>query len=506
VSHRPPAPLFIGPRATAPTWLLALLAVACFATALGNQAIGDDIPILLRLKDVGPESLWTLFRESYWGGLRHAGLYRPLSLSFLALERWVFGTESMLGYHLVSLALHVVCTLTFRQLLSRSVGDTTAWWAAALFAVHPIHAEAVTTAYGQCDLLAAAFGLLALERAYPAEGRSLRSGRLLAACACCFLALLSKESAVVIPVLGVLYVGHLYRTGTRSLEPWVGSAEIGFAVVTAVYLGLRFAVLGGFFVPSELSVMGGEGGLKPAVVTLGTYVRLLVAPMGQTIFYGHSRDALAGSAWPEVLWLGGAVLLTVYTWRRRPSPALTLGIGWLVIAILPVANFLPIGVVAAERALYLPSMGFALVSALALRSAARRLGRRGGVVLIAALILLYMGLSVRVAWHWRTPYSLWETTVIAHPTSPKARAAHAMEILERVRTGEASEVEEEVRRAEAHFREALSLNEHSADARIGMAIIAIMKRDCPAAMVELRRAELLRPADPDIAKLMRECR
>ncbi len=86
MSHRPAAPLFIGPRATAPTWLLTLLAVACFATALGNQAIGDDIPILLRLKDVGPESLWTLFRESYWGGLRHAGLYRPLSLSFLALE------------------------------------------------------------------------------------------------------------------------------------------------------------------------------------------------------------------------------------------------------------------------------------------------------------------------------------------------------------------------------------------------------------------------------------
>jgi hypothetical protein len=412
----------------------------------------------------------------------------------------------MVGYHLVSLGLHVGCTLTLKRLLSRVTGESTAWWAAALFAVHPIHAEAAATAYGQSDLLAALFGLLALERAYPCAGREIGNDRLLAAGTCCLLALLSKESAIVIPLLGMLYAGQIYRGHARGLGRWVGRAELGFAAVTAIYLGLRFAVLGGFFVPSEFSVMGGEGGLKVPVVTLGTYVRLLVAPMGQTIFYGHSRDALAGDAWPEVLWLGGAILPILYTWRRHREPAFTLGIGWLAIAILPVANFIPIGIVAAERALYLPSMGFALLTALACKLFARRVGPRSGLLLATALILVYLGLSTRVAWHWRTPYSLWETTLRAHPTSPKAHAAYGMEILERVRTGEALQVDEEVQRAEREFREALALNDHSADARIGLAIIAVMKRDCPTAMAELRRAELLRPVDADITKLMRQCR
>jgi hypothetical protein len=492
-------------RATPPTWLLPLLAVTCFASALGNEAIGDDIPILQRLQGIDPASLWTLFCENYWGGERHVGLYRPLSLSALAIQKWLFGTESMLGFHLVSLALHVGCTLTLRRLLSRVAGEPTAWWAAALFAVHPIHVEAVVTAYGQCDLLAAFFGLLALERGYPAAKKQLSTSRSLASCVCCLLALLSKESAIVVPALGFLYAALLYRDKRSGLRRWVGSTELGFAAVTAIYLGLRFGVLGGFFVPSESSVMGGAGGLKVPIVTLGTYVRLLVAPTGQTIFYGHSRDALTGYAWSEVLWLGGAVLLTAYTLRRRPGPAFTLGIGWLAIAILPVSNIIPIGVVAAERALYLPSMGFALLSALAFEFIARRFDARIAVASCVALILIYLGVSARVTWHWRTPYSLWESTVKAHPTSPKAHAGYGIEILERVRIEKSAGLEEEIQRAESEFRRALSLNEHSADARIGLAIIAIMKRDCPTAIAELQHAQRQRPADPDITKLMQEC-
>ncbi len=180
--------------------------------------------------------------------------------------------------------------------------------------------------------------------------------------------------------------------------------------------------------------------------------------------------------------------------------------GWIAIALLPVANILPIGIIAAERTLYLPSVGFALLVALWIAALGRKTQRpRLAGALALLLILVYAGLSARVAWQWRSPHSMWEATVRAHPSSPKAHAAYGMEILNRARREEPSSLEAGMQAAQRQFRRALELNPRSADARMGLAIVALMAEDCPEAERQLREAEVLRPGEPIIAELRRAC-
>ena len=493
--------------AAGPAWVLPLLAGACFAIALGNEPIGDDAPLLRRLEGVGPGQLPELFRQNYWGALHSVGLYRPASLSLIAAQRWLFGTDTLIGFHLVSLGLHAGCTWLVFRVLSHFVDDATAWLAAALFAVHPIHAEAVVTVYGQCDLLATLFSLLALERALAVQRLGNGAGRLILALLFYLLALLAKEAAIVAPLLCAWVLGSTCRRERRGIARWVGGVEIGFVLVTLVYLGLRLAVLGRLLVPGEASVMEGAGGLGVPVVTLGTYLKLLVAPVGQTIYYGHLRDALSGGAWPAALWAFAGLVLLLVAVTRRPGGAVTIAGGWIAIALLPIVNAIPIGIIAAERALYLPSVGFALLTSIAIETLARRLGKRElGALLAATLVIVYLGLSARVAWRWRDPHSLWQSTIEAHPTSPKAHAAYGMEILNLARGRGPREIEDGMRRAEREFRRALELNARSADARMGLGIIGLMEGDCSKALAELRRAEALRPGDRTVADLMSACR
>ncbi len=500
-------------HATTPAcWTLPLLAVAGFAIGLFNAPIGDDVLLLQRLAEVQPGDLHRLFGENYWGSLHQLGLYRPLSLSLISLQAWLFGSENMAGYHAMNLILHASCSLLVYRVFARCVDHRIAWMAGALFATHPIHAEAVVTLYGQVDLWAALFGLMAVERALPSQHsavtgpRSFEAGRLGAALVFYLLALLCKESAIVVPLLVSALGAASYRSEQHGLRRWLGTTELSLGLIALLYLGLRFAVLGQLLIPAESSVLAGAGGFKPPLVSLGTYMRLLVFPSGQTIYYGHLRDALFGSAWREVLWLGGSALVIAIACLRHPRRGIALGAGWIASALLPVANFLPIGIIAAERALYLPSAGFALLLALGIDALARGAKQpRAGLVLTAVILLLYTGASARVAWDWRTPYTLWQTTVEAHPRSPKAHAAYGMEILERARQGDSSGAAEEIQRAQLEFRRALELNPASADARIGLGVAALMRSDCTEAKRHLTEAQALRPGDPTLAELMRAC-
>jgi hypothetical protein len=448
----PAAPLRAGPPPTPaprPSWRVSLLlgglALAAFAPALAGEPIGDTPQLLARVRFDSLSAWLHVFAESYWGGLAPgSGGYRPLALLWLGGQRALFG-----GHHgamlAMGLALHGACVVLTHRLLGRVLPDRVATGAALVAAVHPIGAEAATTVYGQVDVLAALLVTAALW--LHVEARERRGGaRALLPGAVALAALLVKESAVVTPLLAWLVDARLGLRGEAAggsrWRPGRGVLVLAGAVAAGV--ALRFVALGGEALPSTVAVSGAESPgarLQLVLVSFGTALRLLTVPWGQTIDYGHLRESVTGGAGLETAWVVGFVAFAGWLRGRGAGAAAEarFGVAWLAAALLPVISIVPIGFLAAERALYLPRVGWAVVvAALACEAAERRLPgpalrRRALVACTALAALLGVSLSWRVAREWRTPVSLWRHTTLAHPRAPKAHAAYALALVAEAR-------------------------------------------------------------------------
>ena len=148
-----------------PIWpaLVALTAALVYLNALGNGFALDDVNIVRdnpHIRSVA--GLPGLFARPYWPDAEGvaSGLYRPITLATFALDRAVWGGGAA-GFHAVNVALHALVS-ALAWFVGRRVGIHygTALLAALLFAVHPIHVEAVANIVGRSELLAAA-GVLA---------------------------------------------------------------------------------------------------------------------------------------------------------------------------------------------------------------------------------------------------------------------------------------------------------------------------------------------------------
>jgi hypothetical protein len=366
-----------------------------------------------------------------------------------------------------------------------------------LFAVHPIHAEAVVTLYGQCDLWAAVFALwaTALHLRWAAQGRG--PSWWLVVAAVYLLSLAFKESAILLPpLLGVLR-GLLVDRDTRGWRRWFGPREaIVAAAALALYLPLRAFALGGHLAPAGDAVVGRGAGLLSrvtlAVVAVATDLRLLVLPWGQTVYYGHLRDRLAAGGILEAVLL----LVAVAAVRRLCTPERPWALAALAmfaIHLLPVANLIPIGVLVAERCLYLPSAGFALLVGGWVATWAAP--PRPAMYFAAAAALIAasgIALSARVCGRWSDARSLWSNTLADHPRSPRAGA---MDVLFRIPIPEKQPHLSTTQAAELRRQldDVEHLNPNLPELWLARAALAQSTGDDPAAQTYLARAEALRP-------------
>ncbi len=455
------------------TLAVAFAALLAFAPSLRVEPLADDLYLLPERVPMGLASFWT---EDYWAGYTVSGLYRPLGLSWIWLQRQVFGDQSV-AYHAVSLALHAAASsLLYLVLLPQS--GSLALGAALLFAVHPIHAEAAVPIYGQLDLLAALLVLLAILAA--------RHQRPLPGILALSAALLVKESAFV----GVGLLWLLVRPSWRAFTP--------YGAVTLAAAGLRLAVLGSLALPASATVLGPDASwalwVKSVLISIAHAVRLCVWPTGQTVYYGHLRDSLAGFPAAELAWLAFAAMIAAALWLTQPRRHFLLALAWFGICLLPVANIVPIGVLVAERSLYLAVAGITLLAARA----------RPWLIGIAAVTAL--AASWHVVYQWRTERSLWEYTVAAHPRSPKAHAMVGWSIFQELQ-GESGDTRARIlAAAEAAFARALQLNPRSADALAGRALLHWSTRGCQAARADLEAALRINPNDRRLTVALSDCR
>jgi len=419
-----------------------LLAAAClipFANGLSGDFTYDDKAIVRdNVRIQSPETLGQIFETPYFGGARGSGAqYRPILLLTFAVQWWVHG-KRVVPFHVVNLLFHAAATLLLWKLWRRLLVPPAAALAAALlFAVHPIHVEAVTSLVGRGETQAAVLTLLYVHVALPGlEERGRRKGAALAAALFLYLlALLTKESAATAPVLAFLCAFRLAEGGTgRRLAAAFrrgASLYVGSAVALAAYFGSRVWVLGGAIKGARTGIFEVENPLAPlaAPARVANACLILLRYLGRIIL--PLRLSADESAWAirplpatSLAAAGAVLLLALAAAAALARPRSTAGFGLLFFgaAILPASNLLfPIGTIFAERVTYLASGGICLAAGAAIAGAAEQMGaltpaRRA--VLAAAVLLLSVRTAMR-ATVWSSDESLFENSALVEPRSAK---------------------------------------------------------------------------------------
>src|SRR5258706_4185877 len=217
--------------------------LAWYGVGLGRYFTSEDFLLVRFLGEHPPwrdPGLWT----GPWLGITVVKFYRPVSTLLYGLEIAAFGA-SPVGYNVLHTLVHALNAVMLFAIVRRlASGVWTALAAAALFALYPLHPNAVLFGASFATLYGASF-MLAGFLAYQRFRETRRWGWCGAGLGCFLLALGSYEAAAVFPALLVAYDGLL---GRREDGPrWKKVlALVPFFAVLGGYFLLRRAIFGRF--------------------------------------------------------------------------------------------------------------------------------------------------------------------------------------------------------------------------------------------------------------------
>jgi Tfp pilus assembly protein PilF len=326
--------------------------------------------------------------------------------------------------HLENMLFHAINSLLVYALFIRyKIRPLPALFAAAVFAVHPLHVESVVWISERKDLLSAFF-LLALLLVWD---RYIRTGRALDYCMVLVLAVLgtmSKPMLVTLPVLLLLLDAWPYARLRSGNGPWFRDRQlltrcaekIPFGILAAFCALLTIFAQDAGHAINTLDEVGMGHRLGNAVVSYAVYlVQTIVPPLEQSFMY---IDPL-----PGLIWIAGALtaLGLVTWWAVKQGGAALAGWLWFLVTLLPVIGLIKVGVHSrADRYMYLPMIGLLLMLAgtISFNPFFTRLSVKAWRVLWAlacGVVLIQAGAAYRYTSYWRDSESLFKHALSINP-------------------------------------------------------------------------------------------
>uniref|UniRef100_A0A667XJI2 Protein O-mannosyl-transferase TMTC3 n=1 Tax=Myripristis murdjan TaxID=586833 RepID=A0A667XJI2_9TELE len=447
--------------------LLTGLVVGCYWNSLSCGFVFDDVSAILDNKDLRPSTpLRNLFLNDFWGTPmteeRSHKSYRPLTVLTFRLN-YLFSELSAASYHLLNVVLHAVVCVLFLRVCRLFLDKTFSLVAALLFAVHPIHTEAVTGVVGRAELLSSIF-LLAAFLAYTRST--------------------APDHSIVWTPIALTVV--LVAAATLCKEQ--GITVIGICCVHEVFVAQGFTLP--MLLDTLLQVLRGKDGfpyavlqtlLKLIVLIISTLllviVRVQVIQSQLPVFTRFDNPAavsptptrqltfnylLPVNAWlllnPSELccdWTMGTIplvespldprnlatllfytmlgLLAYHSLRYRHSSAkiVIMALSLIVLPFIPASNlFFPVGFVVAERVLYVPSMGFCVLVAHGFRIVSHK-GHMKKIswLMIGVLLTTHAVKTFNRNWDWESEYTLFTSALKVNKNNAKLwnNVGHALE-------------------------------------------------------------------------------
>ena len=524
------------PQHLLPVTLLVLLCFIVYFNSLSNEFVYDDLGSIVENKYIRQPGrfLASLFSHSYFQIAGLEASYRPVAtLSYLLI--FSFAELNPVYYHLASLVLHTLNAILVYWMASLILQHRLrALMAGLLFACHPVLTEAVNCIDFNDDLLATFFFLAAFIfyiRIRTGEAASYIRGYA-PVLFFYFLGLLSKEMAVTLPAIVLLY-DLVLRDAARGALNFKHRLSIlrqrinfysGFMAVSLIYIGIRFFVL---YNPRE-SLKASAGSLFERIIYLPghlfNFIRLTVFPSNLSADYVYSYPSTFFDIW-NLIGVAVVIALVVTAFLiHRFSKEIFFGIWWFLITLFPVYNLIEIYHPLAERYLYLPIIGFCLVLPVAINTAAKGLfpnpSTAMAVTLVPIIIILGIYSTATIARNpdWQNNFVLWSKTVQTSPNSLVAHGGLGMAYLERGMLDQAAQQFEisiklypdhhksyynlglvyhqkgDIKKALEYFNRSVVLNSESVRAHYNLATIYLQQRSWDLAIRHYVKVNELDPA------------
>ena len=360
--------------------LVVVISVWTYQDALEHDFVGwdDDINIYENpfLPGVGEEKMARFWEKPF------QNLYIPITYStwFLLARPGAPSEEpglDPLPYHFANLVLHSLNTVLVFALLCRLLSPGTgketadrdrairfiaALLGSLLFSLHPVQAEAVNWATALKDLMCGFWSLAALNlyvRIATRKKQWSRTAVYVAATAAFALALLSKPSAMVLPVIAIvlqwLIMGVAFRRTLIPLLPWFALALVQVWLTKASQ-------------PAEAIAHLSAPWTRPLIAldTVSFYVRKLIFPLNLCPEYGRTPEKVVAAGHLWFAWILPPALAAVAVFRSTPR-TVRAGLLVILVRILPMLGLVPFThqkySTVAERYQYVGLLGTALLVA-----------------------------------------------------------------------------------------------------------------------------------------------
>ncbi len=376
--------------------------------------------------------------------------YRPLNTLTYMLDSHLWGVNPF-WYHLENVLLHALVTVLFYLLLMEVFEDgRLAFFSALFFAVYSVNAEAVDAVFNRNVLLCALFSITCLICLKKSGAKWTIFSLLLY-----FLALLSKEPAVVLPLFLLSFglAGGFKKENFKAKK----GAVFGFFAITVLYFMIRRIVIGAF--TSQAGISFSPGRLELISSVYFEHFRLMLFPF--------KLNANYTVRWLSFGWLKAAgaafgVLLLIYFSLAKKTPGpVRAGAQWIFWGLLPVSNIVKIpSAPVAEKYQYMIILGFCLILGYVFSG----LQRKKAMVSMVAIGILTLVLGARTFernFIWKDNTSLYSSMI---RTDPGNAVAHC-------NLGSVYAEHGDLDGATRQFVEALSLNPRLAQAWMNLGVI-----------------------------------
>ncbi|XP_070539310.1 protein O-mannosyl-transferase TMTC4-like [Ptychodera flava] len=532
--------------------LVATLGALCFYRSCWALFTLDDREALIHNRDLRPETPVTqLLAHDFWGynislNGSHKS-YRPLTVLTLRWNYIMAGGLHPFGFHLINVVLHsVVCVLVLRTVsivYAEILGDCSNGFhspraslvTAILFAVHPVHTESVAANVGRADLLCALFFLLSVwmyskslshetgemptdsSDSFKPPGR-FSLGRITVAIVLAVLAMFSKEQGIT--ALGVLaaydYMIICRRTPFEILNvfsstyrnnnsSWLKSFLLRLIMLTSSVLLLlvfRYVIMstGAPDFPKDINPAAHAPILSrvltfPYLYALNCWI--LVNPWWLCHDWGEGCiQLLPTPSDPRVL---AVILFFVFLvsfstyaliWHRADNRMVFVALLFLVFPFLPASNmFFYVGFVIAERALYVPLLGYAILFTLGVVKLCEKCGTSTREIIrfiLISVIVLYVLRSIHRSGDWLNDNQLHLSAIKVCPLNSKVPFNIAKDLDD---AGDKTE-------AEKWYREAIRINQNNRGAMLNLANIKMADGEAEEAKMLLEKCRVLGPTRP----------
>lgn len=424
-----------------PALVIVLFSLVIYADTLKNGFVYDDATTIVGNTFIKHLSnLPGLLSKGIYFSQSGEMTYRPVVTFTYFLDYALYGLNPW-GFHLTNILLHALNGILLYAFLTFIIQPSVVTplklkppfsfitnqplLISLLFITHPVLTEAVNAVSFREDLLSFAFYVVTLIL-YVKLRLSLTSIHRLSgimiyllSCFSYILALFSKEMAVTLPLVICCYEWlYSYKENifvSRILNPY----NIGYMILTLIYFYFRF-----YFFSNPVDRVDPEWGINERLLTLPLlllyYFKITIFPISLSADYDITSIKLFSSYFIISLIAVASFLTGAFLLRKRYH-GVAFGSLFFAITLLPVYNIIPIGNPFAERYLYLPVLGFACATGLAIHKMAS-LSEKCRPFCIMSIIIVFMFtvLTVQRNCIWKDEYSLWADTLEKAPNSTRA--------------------------------------------------------------------------------------